>query len=68
MKYRTKPGDMLDAICHQYYGGKKKNATELVLEANPGLARQGAVIPEHTIIELPDLPEPEDNAKVSLWD
>lgn len=67
MKYRTKPGDMLDAICHQYYG-PRPGATEQVLEANPGLARRGAVIPEHTIIELPDLPEPEDNAKVSLWD
>lgn len=67
MKYRTKPGDMLDAICHVYYDGRP-GATELVLEANPGLARQGVIIPDNTVIELPALPEPEDDSTVVLWE
>lgn len=67
MKYRTKPGDMLDAICHDYYG-ERAGATELVLEANPGLAKLGPVIPDNTVIELPALPEPEDDSVVTLWD
>ncbi len=67
MKYRSKPGDMLDAICHAYYDGRA-GATELVLEANPGLARLGPVLPDHTIIELPELPAPEDDGPVVLWE
>lgn len=67
MKYRTKPGDMLDAICHAYYDGRA-GATELVLEANPGLANLGPVIPENTVIELPELPETEDESAIVLWE
>lgn len=67
MKYRAMPGDMLDAICHRYYEGRP-GATELVLEANPGLAALGPVIPTGTVIELPDLPERKDEGRVVLWE
>ncbi|EMJ7098648.1 tail protein X [Vibrio owensii] len=66
MQYRTKAGDMLDAICYRYYKGRPQ-ATEAVLEANPGLAQHGAVLPEGLLIELPDL-EPVQQSRVSLWD
>ncbi|MCF1458077.1 MAG: tail protein X, partial [Shewanella sp.] len=46
---------MLDAICHRYYDGRPK-AVEAVLAANPGLARQGPVMPDGLLIELPELP------------
>jgi len=67
MQYRTRPGDMLDAICHRYYDGRP-GATEAVLEANPRLCRAGPVLPEGWLIELPDLPQPEKPGVVSLWD
>jgi phage tail protein X len=66
-RYRTKHKEMLDAICHKYYKGRK-GATEAVLNANPGLAKLGPVIPDHTEIFLPDLSPPENDGPVSLWD
>lgn len=66
MKYRTRPGDMLDAVCHHYYGSRT-GTIERVLEANPGLARLGPIMPENTIIELPPLPAREEKTVV-LWE
>jgi phage tail protein X len=66
-QYHTRPGDLLDAICHKYYQGRP-GATEAVLEANPGLARMGAVLPEGLIVALPELPAAESPGQVSLWD
>ncbi|RUI11483.1 phage tail protein [Pseudomonas aeruginosa] len=67
MEYRTRPGDMLDAICHRYYAGRP-GATELVLEANPGLARLGPVLPEGVTVTLPDFPPPVDSGQIMLWE
>ena len=67
MRYRTRPGDMLDAICHKFYTGRP-GATEAVLEANPGLCRFGPLLPEGEVIELPELPQPQAPGQVSLWD
>jgi phage tail protein X len=67
MRYRTQSGDMLDAICHQYYTGRP-GATEVVLEANPGLCELGPLLPEGVLIELPALPPPQAPGQVSLWD
>lgn len=67
MQYRTNQGDMLDAICHQYYGGRI-GATEAVLNANPRLARLGALLPPGILIELPDLGPLEKTNQISLWD
>lgn len=66
-QYRTKTGDMLDAICHTYYAGQA-GATEWVLEANSGLADYGPVLPSGVIIELPDLPPAEQAQTIRLWD
>jgi phage tail protein X len=67
MQYRTKTGDMLDAICHKIYAGQV-GATELVLEANAGLADYGPVLPSGLVIELPDLPAAEQAQTIRLWD
>jgi phage tail protein X len=67
MQYESKQGDMLDAVCHAYYKGRS-GATEAVLDANPGLAKLGPVLPLGTLIELPDLAPVESVATVSLWD
>lgn len=66
-QYRTKQGDMLDAICFKQYDGRP-GATELVLEANTGLSAYGPVLPSGLIITLPDLPEAEPAQTIKLWD
>lgn len=69
VQYRTKDGDMLDAICYKQYDGRP-GATELVLEANRviALAEYGPLLPSGLIITLPDLPEAEPAQTVKLWD
>lgn len=66
--YRTRDGDVIDAVCRRYYG-RESGAVEAVLEANPGLAELGSVLPAGMLIELPDLPRPlETIDTVKLWD
>ncbi|MCW4114730.1 tail protein X [Aurantimonas sp. MSK8Z-1] len=52
--YRTRQGEMLDAICRARYGDES-GYVERVLEANPGLADLGPVLPIGTLLTLPDL-------------
>lgn len=63
---RTIGGEMLDAITHKHYKGRA-GATEAVLDANPGLARIGPVLPAGVEIVLPDLPEAKPQ-EIKLWD
>lgn len=65
--YRTRDGDMLDAICWLHYG-RQSGAVEAVLEANPGLADLGPVYSTGTLITLPDLAPPAPVPLVRLWD
>lgn len=68
MTYRTIDGDVIDAVCRRYYG-REAGAVEAVLEANPGLAELGPVLPAGTLVELPDLPRPLETIEtVKLWD
>ncbi|MCG8632706.1 MAG: tail protein X [Desulfobacterales bacterium] len=68
MKYRTVENDMLDRICHEYYGTSGKTV-EAVLKANPGLADRGTTLPAGLEITLPDLaPDTDETATVRLWD
>lgn len=66
-RYMTKDGDMLDAICWKHYGAE--SAVVDVLEANPGLADHGPVLPAGVIITLPVLHAPAtDTTHIRLWD
>ncbi|PPD36007.1 MAG: phage tail protein [Methylomonas sp.] len=65
--YRTKAGDVLDAICYKNYAGRI-GATEAVLEANPGLADYGPILPAGVFIQLPVLPALQRASKLKLWD
>lgn len=65
--WKTADGDVLDAICLAHYG-PRQDAFEAVLEANPGLAARGPVLPGGVNIKLPGLPEAERLATVRLWD
>lgn len=65
--YRTAQGDTLDYICWKHYR-QLKGTVEVVLKANPGLADLGAVIPENTLIQLPDMPKPASEVQpIRLW-
>lgn len=66
-KYRTKTGDMIDAICHRYYGSQS-GAVERVYEANRSLADYGPVLPSGLVIELPEIPVALTVKAVKLWD
>jgi phage tail protein X len=66
-QYRTKDGDMLDAICYKFYGRQAK-AVEIVYEANRGLADVGPVFQAGLIIELPEIPAVDTVAAIRLWD
>lgn len=66
--YRTRQGDVLDLICLRQYG-QREGVVERVLDANPGLASQGAVLPIGTAVVLPDLPSAlRPAATIQLWD
>ncbi|MGR3435285.1 MAG: tail protein X [Shimia sp.] len=63
--YRTIDGDMVDAICHAHYGNT--DAVEAVLEANPGLAGQGAVLQGGLLIVLPEIVASPVAQPIRLW-
>ena len=67
----TVDGDVLDAIIAARYGQRADvlgKVLRAVLDANPGLAERGAVLPAGVAIKLPDLPLPAAIPTVRLWD
>jgi len=62
---RTSDGDLLDTICHDYYG-HLAGCVEAVLDANQGLAEEGQPYRAGLLIVLPDLPGPVEE-QVTLW-
>ncbi|MCO7516410.1 tail protein X [Pseudomonas guariconensis] len=66
MTCRTSDGDLLDTLCHRYYG-HLGGTVEAVLEANQGLADEPQPFRAGVLIYFPDLPAPEIEM-VMLWD
>lgn len=69
--YRTRQGEVLDLICLRHYRTHSGGVVEKVLEANPGLADRGPILPLGTRVTLPDLPTvtaPAATAAIKLWD
>lgn len=67
MKARALQGDTVDALCWRHYG-RTAGVTEQVLEANPGLASLGSVLPMGLEVELPDQPAQPVTRRLQLWD
>lgn len=68
MQVRAMQGDTVDMICQRHYG-RTAAVTEAVLDANPGLAELGPILPPGTLVELPELaPPPQNNNLIQLWD
>ena len=66
-KYRTIEGQTLDQIAWERYGNTS-GSVEVILDANPGLAEQGPLLPGGLVIELPNYEPPKPNGGVKLWD
>lgn len=63
---RTSDGDLLDTVCHHYYG-HLNGTVEAVLAANQGLADEPQPFRVGVIIVLPDLPA-QTLEDIQLWD
>lgn len=67
MKVQALSGDTVDLLCHRHLS--RTDIVESVLEANPGLAALGAVLPMGTEVVLPDqAPVARPTTIVQLWD
>lgn len=65
---RANQNDTVDAICWRRYG-RTAGVTEIVLEANPGLADVGIFLPTGYPVQLPEIEEQSEQAgTVNLWD
>lgn len=64
---RAAQGDTLDLICWRHYG-RTAGVVEQVLEANPGLARLGPILPHGTLVQLPEIATQPQRQTVQLWD
>ena len=61
-------GDTVDAICWRYYG-RTAGVTEAVLEANPGLADLGPILPQGVMVNMPEAQSTAPvRQMVNLWD
>lgn len=67
MIYTTSQFDVVDLICHRYYG-RTQGTVEAVLAINPGLADLAPCLPQGLQILLPDLPKPTTSRSVRLWE
>ncbi|MDR9876582.1 tail protein X [Pseudomonas allii] len=50
---RTIQNDTVDALCWRFYG-RTAGVTEAVLEANPGLADHGPILPQGLFVNMPE--------------
>lgn len=66
-EYKTIEGDVIDAICAEYYG-TEHGTTEAVLLANPGLAEVTGRLPAGITITLPDIQIANEVTMLQLWD
>lgn len=69
MRVIASQGDTLDALCWRHLG-RTAGVVEAALEANPGLAALGVVLPHGTPIDLPEptTTAPARRALIQLWD
>ncbi|MGJ7548179.1 tail protein X [Pseudomonas alloputida] len=66
MTCRTSEGDVLDSLCHAYYG-HLLGTVEAVMKANQGLAEEPQPFRAGVLITFPDQPAAEAE-EVTLWD
>lgn len=69
MRVYARQGDTLDTLCWRHLG-RTAGTVEAALEANPGLASFGPVLPHGAAVDLPDpaASRPAQRALIQLWD
>lgn len=63
----TSEGDMVDQLAFRHYG-THEGTTEAILDANPGLAVLGPVLPAGLTINLPTIERPVPEITVKLYE
>lgn len=67
MQVRALQGDSVDSLCYRHLGSS--DAVEATLEANPGLAALGAILPMGTVVALTDAAQATPTKPlIQLWD
>ena len=65
---RANQNDTVDALCWRHYG-RTAGVTEAVLDANPGLADHGPVLPQGLVVQMPEAQASAPQRQmVNLWD
>ncbi|WP_379554948.1 tail protein X [Pseudomonas sp. MD332_8] len=65
---RTNQNDTVDVLCWRFYG-RTAGVTEAVLEANPGLADHGPILPQGLVVNMPEAQASAPQRQmVQLWD
>lgn len=67
-QYRTSQGDTADYIAWKFYGTQDGRVVEQLVDANPGLADIGPVLPAGMLLTLPDIQPATADQVVRLWD
>lgn len=65
--YRSKAGDTADSIAWAVYDRQDPGLVEGILDANPGLADLGPLLPAGIRVAIPDAPAPAEIQGVRLW-
>ena len=65
---RANQNDTVDALCWRFYG-RTAGVTEALLEANPGLADHGPILPQGLVVNMPEAQaRAPQRQMVNLWD
>lgn len=67
MQVRAIQGDTVDLLCQRHLG-QTAQITEQVLAENPGIAALGPILPNGTLVTLPDAAPAKTTQLVQLWD
>lgn len=71
MQVRAMQGDTVDLLCWRHLG-RTAGVAELTLQINHGLSTLGPVIPEGTLVALPDVTNTAASTQadptIKLWD
>lgn len=60
-------GDTVDLIAYRCYDGDTSQVPA-ILDANPGLADLGLILPHGTTVLLPEKPRETAKTPINLWD
>lgn len=67
-QYMTSEGDTADYIAWKHYGTQDGRVVEQLVDANPGLADMGPVLPAGVLVSLPEIELQTEAQAVRLWD